>query len=91
MGQTILAGAMTSIFSGIFLCICEADSLTTFGVLLLTTVSGSMITALIVLPGLLYLIGPSGDQGKIPFDRLLLWSKSVLKGKMSNQKVTPTP
>ena len=42
----------------------------------MTTVSASMLTALVVLPGLLYLLGPSGDQGKIPFSRLRCWKKS---------------
>ena len=71
MGQTILAGAMTSLFSGIFLTDCNSDALWTFGILLLTTVTASMLTALVVLPGLLYLIGPTGDQGKVPFRRLI--------------------
>lgn len=63
MGSTVLAGALTSIFSGFFLRMCSADALNTFGDLLLVTVTASMLTALVLLPSLLFLIGPSGKQG----------------------------
>ena len=59
MGPTILAGALTSIFSAIFLVLCQAASLNKFGVLLLVTIISAMLTALMLLPSLLYIIGPN--------------------------------
>jgi predicted RND superfamily exporter protein len=65
MGQTILAGALTSIFSALFLMLCQAASLNKFGVLLLITIASSMLSALIFLPSLFYIIGPNGKAGDL--------------------------
>jgi len=65
MGQTIIAGALTSIFSALFLMLCQAASLNKFGVLLLVTIVSSMLTALILLPSLFYILGPNNNQGNI--------------------------
>ena len=64
-GKTIMGGALTSCFSGIFLFVCEADALNKFGVMLLVTILASMFSALIFLPSILYVIGPEKNQGKI--------------------------
>jgi predicted RND superfamily exporter protein len=64
-GKTILGGALTSCFSGIFLFVCEADALNKFGVMLLVTIVASMFTSLIFLPSILYIIGPEKEQGSI--------------------------
>lgn len=50
MGQTIFGGALTTLFSGMFLVNCETDTLYKFGILLLTTILSAMIIALILLP-----------------------------------------
>ena len=59
IGKAIIGGALTSCFSAGFLIICQASSLNKFGVLLLTTILCSMLTALIMLPSVLYLMGPT--------------------------------
>ena len=58
MGPTILGGALTSCFSGFFLIICNVAILNKFGILFLTTICSSFVTAVLILPALLYLIGP---------------------------------
>jgi len=50
MGQTIFGGALTTIFSGVFLVICQSDALYKFVILLLTTIISAMIIALVFLP-----------------------------------------
>jgi len=65
MGETILGGSITSMLSGIFLFFCQAESLNKFGVLLLTTIISSMITALFFLPSLFYVVGPENDSGAV--------------------------
>ena len=64
-GKTIVGGALTSCFSGIFLFLCEADALNKFGVMLLITIGASMLTSLVFLPSILFLVGPEKDQGTI--------------------------
>ena len=58
IGKAIVGGALTSCFSAGFLIVCQASSLNKFGVLLLTTILCSMLTALIMLPSILYVVGP---------------------------------
>jgi len=65
MGETIMGGALTSVVSGSFLVMCEAGSLNRFGILFLTLIFSSMITALFLLPSILYVMGPEGDSGNI--------------------------
>ena len=59
-GKTIMGGALTSCFSGVFLFACEADALNKFGIMLLITIVSSLFTSLIFLPSILYLFGPEG-------------------------------
>ena len=61
MGSTIVGGALTSSFAAIFLIICQADSLNKFGIMLLTTIMASMLTALFFMPAMLYILGPDND------------------------------
>jgi len=65
MGSTVIAGAATSLSAGFFLTFCQTSSLNTFGNLMIVTVISSVITALIILPAILYTIGPEGYQGKV--------------------------
>lgn len=58
MGQTIFSGALTTSFSGVFLILCETDTLYKFGILLLTTIVSAIVIALVLLPAQLYLFGP---------------------------------
>lgn len=67
MGATVVGGALTSCFSGIFLVMCEAESLNKFGMLLLTTIIASMLTSLVWLPSLAFFLGPEGSNGNISF------------------------
>jgi len=50
MGQTIFGGVLTTLLSGLFLAICETESLYKFGILLITTIASASIIALILLP-----------------------------------------
>ena len=63
MGQTILGGALTSCFSGVFLIVCNVGMLNKFGILFLTTIISSFSTAVIFLPSILFTIGPNGQSG----------------------------
>jgi predicted RND superfamily exporter protein len=65
MGSTVLAGAATSGFSGVFLALCKSDALVTFGILMITTVLSSLMVALVYLPALFFLMGPNADEGNI--------------------------
>jgi predicted RND superfamily exporter protein len=65
MGQTILAGALTSIFSASFLLLCEASSIQKFGLMLMITIVSSLLAALILLPSLFFVIGPNGRAGDL--------------------------
>jgi predicted RND superfamily exporter protein len=53
IAQSILGSAFSSCLSGIFLIVCQADSLNKFGILLLVTILSSVVTALILLPSVL--------------------------------------
>tara|TARA_B110000285_G_C14950542_1_gene526562 strand:+ start:666 stop:908 length:243 start_codon:yes stop_codon:yes gene_type:complete len=63
MGQTILGGALTSILSGVFLCICQVAVLNKFGLLFISTIVGAFLTSVIFLPSMLYCMGPNGNTG----------------------------
>ena len=65
MGQTILGGALTSCFSGIFLILCNVGMLNKFGILFLTTIMSSFSTSVILLPSILYVIGPNNKSGNV--------------------------
>lgn len=65
MGPTIFGGAITSCLAGVFLILCQADSLNKFGALLLVVIIVSMITSIFYLPALLCAFGPNGSQGDV--------------------------
>jgi predicted RND superfamily exporter protein len=58
MGQTILGGALTSIFAGVFLVFCNVAILSQFGILFITTIIASFFTAVIFFPSILFILGP---------------------------------
>lgn len=65
MGQTILGGALTSIFAGIFLVFCNVGILSQFGVLFITTIVASFCSAIIFFPSILFIFGPDNKQGDL--------------------------
>lgn len=58
IGSTIFASGLTTIFSAIFLLMCNADDLYKFGVLLLVAVLSAMLVSLTFLPASLFVFGP---------------------------------
>lgn len=65
MGQTILGGALTSVFGGIFLVFCNVAILNQFGILFVTTILASFLTAVIFYPSILFILGPDDKQGDL--------------------------
>jgi len=74
MGQTILGGALTSIFGGIFLIFCNVAILSQFGILFVTTIVAAFLTAIIFFPSILFIFGPDHKQGD-----LREWAAIVMK------------
>ena len=65
MGQTILGGALTSIFAGVFLMFCNVAFLNQFGTLFITTIVASFMSSVVFFPSILYIFGPDGKQGDL--------------------------
>ena len=65
MGQTILGGAVTSILASIFMMLCNVALLFQFGVLFLTTIVASFMSAVVFYPSLLFILGPDGRIGDV--------------------------
>tara|TARA_B110000285_G_C15132135_1_gene624365 strand:+ start:3424 stop:3666 length:243 start_codon:yes stop_codon:yes gene_type:complete len=65
MGQTILGGAVTSILASIFMMLCNVALLFQFGVLFLTTIVASFLSAVVFYPSILFILGPDGRIGDV--------------------------
>lgn len=61
IGPSIVSGALASLIMGIILKYSKGTSLNTIGELLISASIGSIVFSLIMLPSLLYLIGPDED------------------------------
>tara|TARA_B110000285_G_C14835993_1_gene473110 strand:- start:102 stop:353 length:252 start_codon:yes stop_codon:yes gene_type:complete len=82
MGQTILGGALTSIFGGIFLGFCNVAILNQFGILFITTIVASFFSSIIFFPSILYILGPDDKQGDLK-EWFNIIKKRVYKNKIS--------
>jgi len=81
MGQTILGGALTSIFAGVFLMFCNVAFLNQFGILFITTIVASFLSSVVFFPSVLYIFGPDEKQGN-----LKEWA-NIIKRKLTISKV----
>ena len=81
MGQTILGGALTSIFAGVFLMFCNVAFLNQFGILFITTIVASFLSSVVFFPSVLYIFGPDEKQGN-----LKEWA-NIIKRKLNRSKV----
>lgn len=81
MGQTILGGALTSIFAGVFLVFCNVAILNQFGILFITTIVASFFSAIVFFPSILFIFGPDNKQGD-----LKEWV-NIIKKKFNKEKI----
>ena len=71
MGQTILGGALTSIFAGVFLMFCNVAFLNQFGILFITTIVSSFLSSVVFFPSILFIFGPDDETIPVVFGNLL--------------------
>jgi predicted RND superfamily exporter protein len=65
MGNTVLAGAVTTCGSGVFMFACQLSFFNKMAFLICNTIAFSLLYALFFFMPLLFLVGPSGSSGHI--------------------------
>ena len=70
IGSTILNGAVTSFFAGLFLYFCQFSYLHKFGILMMITIVSSLGFSMIFYPALSYIRGPQNKEGDIMYNIL---------------------
>jgi hypothetical protein len=74
MGSTVLAGAITTCGSGVFMFACQLTFFNKMAFLICTTIAYSLLYSLTFFVPLLYLLGPNFDSGYVSFDIRALMS-----------------
>uniref|UniRef100_A0A7S2GLB7 SSD domain-containing protein n=1 Tax=Octactis speculum TaxID=3111310 RepID=A0A7S2GLB7_9STRA len=82
MVSTVIAGAITTAVSGAFMFSCQMTFFLKMATLIVATIIFSYLYSLVFFMGLLYTIGPSGQTGKIPFEKLKFWKTQAAPKKI---------
>ena len=81
MGISVAAGAITTVFAGVFLWLCILTFFVKFAFLIVWTICSSFAWAVLFFPALCMTIGPEGSQGDISPLKRKLYALACGRGK----------